>query len=263
MNKPTDVPYPQGELPLPDDFKFGTVVVSCDPQVRQRFMAKVYSILSTQLLLSLGFIGAVYRFPRFQEFLITHVGLWVFAMVFTLVSCIWVSLAPSKEDYNENEQVPWYALSTKGQRGLLFAFTVCESYCLAGAVMFEAQDAVASALLVTTIVVFGISLMAFSGRFQMSEGTMGSLYGWLGMGLWILIGICVTSLLFGGMGSNMNVLTGWLGAIVFSVYLFVDTQLIFRKVRLGEEVKCAMMLYLDIVNLFLSLLRIMSRGNDD
>ncbi|CAR26839.1 hypothetical protein ZYGR_0I01110 [Zygosaccharomyces rouxii] len=262
MNKNTDLEAQPGGIALSDDFK-GAIVVTCDAQVRQRFMAKVYSILSSQLLLSLCFIGAVYRFPSFQSFLINHVFIWVLAMIFTFVSCIWVSIAPSPEEYEENERVPWYALTSRGQKSLLFLFTLCESYCLAGTVMFEAQDTVASALLVTTVVVFGISVMAFSGRFQLSEGTMGSLYGWLGMGIWMLIGIFITSLFFGGLTSRMNVLTGWLGAVVFSVYLFIDTQLIFRKVHVGEEVKCAMMLYLDIVNLFLSLLRIMSNNNDD
>lgn len=262
MNKNTDLEAQPEGLPLTDDSK-GAIVVTCDSQARQQFMARVYSILSSQLLLSLCFIGAVYRFPSFQEFLINHLFIWVFAIIFTLVSCIWVSVAPSPQEFEENESIPWYALTSRGQKWLLFLFTLCESYCLAGTVMFEAQDTVASALLITTVVVFGISIMAFSGRFQVSEGTMGSVYAWLGMGLWMLIGICITSLLFGGLSSNMSVLTGWLGAVVFSVYLFLDTQLIFRKVHIGEEVKCAMMLYLDIVNLFLSLLRIMSNNNDD
>ncbi|GCE99926.1 hypothetical protein ZYGM_001239 [Zygosaccharomyces mellis] len=262
MNKNTDLEAQPRVISVSDDSK-GAIVFTCDSQVRQKFMARVYSILSSQLLLSLCFIGAVYRFPSFQTFLVNHTFIWVFALIFTFFSCIWVSIAPSPEEYEESGQVPWYSLTSRGQKFLLFLFTLCESYCLAGTVMFEAQDTVASALLITTVVVVGISAMAFSGRFQLSEGTLGSIYGWLGMGLWMLIGVFVASIFFGGLTSRMSVLTGWLGAVVFSVYLFIDTQLIFRKVHVGEEVKCAMMLYLDIVNLFLSLLRIMSNNNDD
>lgn len=262
MNKNTDLEAQQGPIEISDDLK-GVIVFTADSQVRQRFMAKVYSILSSQLLLSLCSIGAVFRFPSFQNFLMDHAGILVLALIGTFFSCVWVSIAPSPEEYEENQGVPWYALTSRGQKALLAVFTICESYCLAGTVMFEAQETVASALLITTVVVFGISMMAFSGRFQMSEGTMGSVYGWLGMGLWILIGIFISSMFFGGLNSGMSVLTGWFGAIIFSVYLFIDTQLMFRKVHVGEEVKCAMMLYLDIINLFLSLLRILSNNNDD
>lgn len=263
---------------LPEDFKYSTTVISCDFDIRQQFMAKVYSILSTQLLLTLSFCYATTKFPRLQLFIVNHTFLYIFALITTLVSCIWLALSPRVEDYqtetsdpllipdnndSSTSNVPWYCLSQRGQYVLLSVFTIAESYCLGGSIMFESKEVVLNALLVTTVVVVGVSLMAFSGRFQIALESATSIYYWLNLALLLLIGIGLSALLFGGMNSTISVIYGWVGAVVFSIYLFIDTQLIFRKMYIGEEIKCAMMLYLDIINLFLSILRILSSQNND
>lgn len=246
---------------IPDDFKYSTTVVSCDFEVRQRFMANVYSILSTQLLCTLVFCYVTIKSPTLQLFLVQHTALYVIAAITTLVSCIWLALSPRPEEYEG--PAPWYCLSGRGQYALLGLFTVAESYCLAGCVMFQSLEIVLSALVVTTVVVVGVSLMAFSGRFQLALESATSIYYWLNLAVLLLIGVGLSALLVGGMNSTVSIIYGWVGAVVFSIYLFIDTQLIFRKMHLGEEVRCAMMLYLDIVNLFLSILRILSSQNGD
>lgn len=270
-----------GRNELPDDFKYSTTVISCEFPVRQRFMARVYSILGSQLLATLAFCYAATTSRRLQQFLVRHTGLYVVAAVTTLVSCVWLALSPRPEDYDEPvsdplllagaaaqpataTRVPWYCLGRRGQWALLALFTVAESYCLGGCVLFESRQVVLNALAVTTVVVVGVSLMAFSGRFQLALESAYSVYYWLNLALLLLIGIGLSALLFGGMGSKMSYVYGWIGAVVFSIYLFIDTQLIFRKTYVGEEIRCAMMLYLDIINLFLSILRILSnQSNDD
>lgn len=261
-----------GQRELPDDFKYSTTVISCEFPVRQRFMARVYAILSVQLLLTLAFCYAATTSARLQLFLLRHTALYVVAIIAALVSACWLALAPRAEDYETEPAdpllegtaaaVPWYCLGRRGQWTLLTVFTVAESYCLGGSVMFESRHIVVNALLVTAVVVTSVSLMAFSGRFQLALESASSIYYWLNLALLLLIGL--SALLFGGMGSWVSYIYGWIGAVVFSVYLFVDTQLIFRKMYVGEEIRCAMMLYLDIINLFLSILRILSsQSNDD
>lgn len=263
---------------VPEDFKYSTTIVSCDFQVRQQFMARVYSILSSQLLTTLSFCYATSKYARLQLFIVNHTFLYIFAMITTLLSCIWLALSPRKEDYqldttdplliNEttndtSSRVPWYCLSTRGQYILLAIFTISESYCLGGSIMFESKEIVLNALTVTSVVVIGVSLMAFSGRFQIALESATSIYYWLNLAVLLLIGIGLSAILFGGMNSTISIIYGWVGAVVFSIYLFIDTQLIFRKIYLGEEIRCAMMLYLDIINLFLSILRILSSQNND
>lgn len=253
-----------GQRELPDDFKYSTTVISCEFPVRQRFMARVYAILSAQLLLTLAFCYAATTSARLQLFLLRHTALYVVAIIAALVAACWLALAPRAEEYETAAAVPWYCLARRGQWTLLTVFTVAESYCLGGSVMFESRHIVINALLVTAVVVSGVSLMAFSGRFQLALESASSIYYWLNLALLLLIAIGLSALLFGGMGSWGSYMYGWIGAVVFSVYLFVDTQLIFRKMYVGEEIRCAMMLYLDIINLFLSILRILSsQSNDD
>ncbi|QLQ80881.1 hypothetical protein HG537_0E02360 [Torulaspora globosa] len=259
-----------GHDELPDDFKYSTTIISCEFPIRQRFMARVYAILSAQLLLTLTFCYAATTSARLQLFLLRHTALYVVAIIAALVSCVWLALAPRAEEYETEPAdgrrataVPWYCLARRGQYALLAVFTVAESYCLGGAVMFESRQIVLNALLVTAVVVVGVSLMAFSRRFQIALESATSIYYWLNLALLLLIGIGLSALLFGGMGGWLNYVYGWVGAVVFSVYLFVDTQLIFRKMYVGDEIRCAMMLYLDIINLFLSILRILSSQNND
>ena len=272
-----------GNAFIPEDFKYSTVVISFEPIIRQRFMHKVYSLLSCQLLASLSFCYWASVSTSLQNFIMSHIALFYICMVVSLVSCIWLAVSPRPEDYEasvpeplltgsseepaqEQRRLPWYVLSSYKQKlTLLSIFTLSEAYCLSLVTLAYDKDTVLSALLITTIVVVGVSLTALSERFENVLNSATSIYYWLNWGLWIMIGMGLTALLFGWNthSSKFNLLYGWLGAILFTAYLFIDTQLIFRKVYPDEEVRCAMMLYLDIVNLFLSILRILANSNDD
>ena len=117
-------------------------------------------------------------------------------------------------------------------------------------------------MLVTAVVVVAVTAMALSDRFESTVTSAGSIYYWLNIAVWLLIGVGLSSLFF-GMNSTVDLIYSWLGATVFTVYLFIDTQMVFRKVYPDEEIRCAMTLYLDIINLFLYILRILARNRDD
>lgn len=256
---------------IPDDFMYATKVISCEPQIRQNFMSKVYSLLSTQLLFTFAFSYYTARNDAMQSFMFSHMSLWWIASVITLISCVWLSLSPRPEDVeydslldeeNRSGNLPWYVLTRRGKLTLLSLFTLCEAYTLSIVTFIYDPNIVLRALLITSVIVIGVSLMALSGKFEWVLNSATSIYYWLNWALLLLIGIGISSIFF-GLGSRMNLFYGWLGAIVFTIYLFIDTQLIFRKVYPDEEIKCAMMLYLDIINLFLSILRILGNSNDD
>jgi FtsH-binding integral membrane protein len=54
-----------------------------------------------------------------------------------------------------------------------------------------------------------------------------------------------------------------LGALIFSVYIIVDTQKIMRTAHLDDEIPATISLYLDIVNLFLFILRLLQSRNNN
>lgn len=262
---------------VPEDFMYSTKVASCEPQVRQNFMSKVYSLLSAQLLFTFAAALTVSRNEAIQSFVVTHTAVWWLMMATTVLTCVWLSLAPRAEDAQndydtaplideENQfrstSTPWYVLSRKGQLALLGVFTFAEAYTISLVTLVYDPDVVLRALVITAVIVVGVSLMAMSPRFLWVLESAATIQYWLAWALLLLIGIGISSMFF-GLGSKMDLLYGWLGAIVFTVYLFIDTQMVFRKVYPDEEIRCAMMLYLDIINLFLSILRILNHSNND
>jgi hypothetical protein len=52
-----------------------------------------------------------------------------------------------------------------------------------------------------------------------------------------------------------------LGALIFSGYILVDTQLVMRHYHVEEEIAASISLYLDVLNLFMSILRILNGAN--
>ena len=59
-------------------------------------------------------------------------------------------------------------------------------------------------------------------------------------------------------GKTMDTVYGGVTALIFSGYILVDTQLIMRHYHVEEEIAAAISLYLDIINLFLAILRILN-----
>lgn len=51
---------------------------------------------------------------------------------------------------------------------------------------------------------------------------------------------------------------GIVASLIFSAYILVDTQLVMRHYHVEEEIAAAISLYLDVINLFLSILRILN-----
>ena len=76
---------------------------------------------------------------------------------------------------------------------------------------------------------------------------------------------CVGGLLMWAFGSHPGLWWSIIGVILFSFYLLFDTQLIMggekRRYQMDEDsyILAAVMLYLDIINIFLYILEIMSK----
>ncbi|XDT48635.1 Inhibitor of apoptosis-promoting Bax1 [Nakaseomyces glabratus] len=293
VNKNSYVPLPNESAPppyqeedpapnlynVPDDFKWSTNVSACEPLVRQQFLHRVYSILSTQLLATLSMGYLTYKWEPLREFTNSNTWLVILAFIGSILTCIWLAFAPSVDDYvpedeanytgeteTNNElrpaKAPWYYLSKRGQYAVLSVFTICEAYSLSTITLAYDPQIILSAVLITTVVIVGVSLVALSERFQFLTESATTIYFWLNWGLLLLFGMVLTGVFF-GFSSKMNIFYAWFGAALFTIYLLMDTQMIFRKVRPDEEVKCAMILYVDIINLFLHILRILSSRENE
>ena len=74
-------------------------------------------------------------------------------------------------------------------------------------------------------------------------------------GLFGMIAVALCGWIF---GFSIGIWFSWFGAALFSGFILYDTSRIIHKFDTTEVVAAVLELYLDIVNLFLDLLRIMS-----
>lgn len=134
----------------------------------------------------------------------------------------------------------------------LSGFTLLEAYTISVVVSFYQTSIVLNAVLLTAGIFVFLTAFACQTKYDFTSW-MPYLFG----GLWGLI-------LFGFMAaffpysSTGELIYGGLAALIFSGYILVDTQLVIRHHHVEEEIAAAISLYLDIINLFLAILRILN-----
>ena len=134
----------------------------------------------------------------------------------------------------------------------LAGFTGLEAYSVAVIVSFFDTKIVLQAVLLTAGIFVGLTLFACQTKYDFTSW-MPYLFG----GLWALILFGFVAAFFPHT-STTELIYGGLGALIFSGYILVDTQLIMRHYHVEEEIAAAISLYLDIINLFLAILRILN-----
>ncbi|CAL9732574.1 bax inhibitor 1 [Monosporozyma unispora] len=247
---------------IPDDFNYSTKVFSCELPVRAHFINRVMNILSLQLCVTLASILFAFQSTGFHDFMINNLSIFYLSLIISLITCFWLSLMPRLETYESEDVIPWYVYGKRGQYILLSVFTITESWMVTIFTLQYRYEIVLRAIVITTILVLGITILSKFDKLSFLVESNSSIYYWLNGSLWIMIGLGISSF-FIPWSNSMDLIYGWLGAILFSIYLLIDLQLVLRKVYCDEEIRCAMMIYLDIINLFLSILRILSHSNDD
>jgi len=227
---------------VPDDFKFGGSVAEATLPIRMQFVRKVYSILSVQLLLttilsSISFFNANYK-RWIQENAWLMIVSVIGALVFMLLT-YW-----KRKSYPSN---------------LLFlgAFTALEAYAISVATSFYDARLVVEALALTLGIFVALTLFACQTKYDFTSW-IPYLFG----ALWFLILFGFMAAFF-PMGSKMELVYGAVAALIFSGYILVDTQLVMRHYHVEEEIAAAISIYLDIINLFLAILRILNSQSNN
>jgi len=226
---------------IPDDF-YRIYVADADLIVRQNFIRKVYTILFVQLLATGAVSAVAFRSENFKTWIQTNSWMmWIslFGSLGALIACYW-----KRKTYPTN----YY---------LLALFTGLEAYTVAVITSFYKSSIVLEAVVITTVVFAGLSLFAMQTKYDFTQWQ-----GILFTSLWILIGAGIVSAFFShGSGFEMAYSIG--ACIIFSGYILVDTQLVMKHFYPDEEVAAAISLYLDIINLFINILRILNNSNNN
>ncbi|KAI0985862.1 hypothetical protein GJ496_003243 [Pomphorhynchus laevis] len=219
-----------------------------DKNIRRGFIRKVFSILLVQLSITFGFTLMAMRFNKLHVFLKNNPGLYFASYIVFLVT--YITLACCK---NVARKTPWnYAFL-----GLL---TLSMTYMMAMITSFHSNEIVVVALGITICVCFSVILFSMQTKYDFT-GMIGPLFA-----------ASIALLIFGIIAiftshKIVHIVYGALGAILFSAFLAVDIQMIMggRKYEINPEdyIFGALMLYLDIVYIFIYILSIFSSARGD
>jgi FtsH-binding integral membrane protein len=80
-------------------------------------------------------------------------------------------------------------------------------------------------------------------------------------GLWVLIITSFVAMFF-PFNSFLQLILAYGSAILFSCYIVFDTQQIIERMSPEEYIVASVELYLDVINLFISILRILGDNRD-
>ncbi|RVE52052.1 hypothetical protein evm_003330 [Chilo suppressalis] len=228
-----------GKENIEDDFAYRNNVKNADKEIRLAFVRKVYGLLSMQLLATVAISSVFMLVKPIQSFI--HTNQWMVFIAFILSIVTLIALIAKRRDYPANLY-------------LLAAFTVVQAYSIGVVVSFCDTLVVLQALGITFSVVFGLTLYTLNTKRDFS---------FIGYGL--VAALCV--LIVGGLiqifirSSLFEIALSFGGAIVFSLFLVFDTQQMMIYLSPEEYILATINLYMDILNLFLYILRILNELN--
>lgn len=150
----------------------------------------------------------------------------------------------------------WKRKSYPANLLFLSAFTLLEAYSISIVTSFYDARIVIQALILALGIFVALTLFACQTKYDFTNW-MPYLFG----ALWFLILFGFMSAFF-PYNSTAELIYGGLAALIFSAYILVDTQLVMRHYHVEEEIAAAISLYLDILNLFLAILRILNNQNN-
>jgi len=198
---------------------------------------KVYSILTVQILLTAAVSSVSFFSESYKN--------WIQSNQWMLWVSIFGALGFMGLTY-------WKRISYPTNLLFLGAFTALEAYSISVIVSFFQTKIVLEALIFTLAIFAALTLFACQTKYDFTSW-LPYLFG----ALWLVV-------IFGFMaaffphGSTVELGYGIVCALLFSGYILVDTQMVMRHYHVEEEIAAAISLYLDIINLFLAILRILN-----
>jgi FtsH-binding integral membrane protein len=228
-----------------NDFTLLTPVSSSE--VRTNFISKVYSILWLQLMVTSIFIGCCNQLEPVQKFMLSPIG---YSLMFptVILLLIMTCMLSCYQDTLRSRPYSYIYLSV---------FTLLMSYIVGyTGIAYKLNTLLLSGI--STLSIFsGLSIYAIQTKYDYTDKG-----GYLLAGLF---GLIVLSLFVSFTNYNtLNIVYAVGGSVLFSFYIVYDTQLIVggehKKITFHTDdyVLAAISLYLDVINLFLMILRLLN-----
>ncbi|KAL7735649.1 hypothetical protein ACLKA6_002535 [Drosophila palustris] len=230
---------PEGQ---PKNFSFD------DQSIRRGFIRKVYMILMGQLLVTFGAVALFVYHEGTKLFVANHRWLVWVALGVLIVTMLCMACCEGVR-----RQTPTNFI-------FLGIFTIAQSFLLGVTATRYAPTEVLMALGLTAAVCLALTIFAMQTKIDFTM--MGG----------ILLACMVVFMIFGIVaiffkGKIITLVYASFGALLFSVYLIYDTQLMMggdHKYSISPEeyIFAALNLYLDIVNIFIYILTIIGASRD-
>ncbi|XP_071825417.1 protein lifeguard 2-like isoform X2 [Apostichopus japonicus] len=224
-----------------------------DKAVRHGFIRKVYLILSCQLAVTFGITCFFFFSDPVKEFI--HSNQWLYWIAYAIFLVTYITLVCCG---NVRRNYPTNLIA-------LCIFTLAMSYMVGTITSFysyqsDGLQTVLVSLGICVGVVFSVSIFAIQTRFDFT-GCGGFLFVFL-MGL-SMFGII--AIVFASTGNSvLYTVYAWLAAVLFTMFLVYDTQLIIggrrHEISAEEYIYGALQLYVDIVYIFLIILNLVGRS---
>jgi len=218
--------------------------------IRRSFIRKVYGILFSQLLLT----GAIISLFLFYEPLKLYVqrSRVIYWVAFAVMLVCLIAMACCE------------GVRRKFPTNMIFlgVFTAAEGFMLGTLCAHFEVDAILIAVGITAGVTLGLTLFAFQTKIDFTACG--------GMLCALLMILMVAGIILSFVGTSKIAMIGYgaAGALVFSLYIIYDTQLMMggkHKYSLDPEeyIFAALNIYLDVVNLFMYILMIVGGSSDN
>ncbi|BFZ08765.1 hypothetical protein BsWGS_11804 [Bradybaena similaris] len=218
-----------------DDFMYGSNVASAHIYIRMGFMRKVFGILAAQLLVTTVMAALFMVSEPVQEFV--QGSHWMLTL--SLFGTIGVLFA-----------LMWKRHETPTNYILLGIFTLMEAYAVGVIVTFYKVPSVVEAFTLTLGLTVGLVLYTLQSKRDFSS--------WHAPATMALYGLILASLMQVFLPiPAVHLGISLAGAALFCVFIIVDTHMLMSKLSPEEYILAAINLYLDILNLFLYILRIL------
>ncbi|KAJ0111314.1 hypothetical protein Patl1_03309 [Pistacia atlantica] len=211
------------------------------PELRWSFIRKVYSIITIQLLVTIAVAGTVVTVRPISEFFVSSgAGLAVYIV---LIITPFIVLCPLYY-YHQKHPVNYF---------LLGIFTISLAFAVGLTCAFTSGKVILESVILTAAVVVSLTLYTFWAAKR------GHDFNFLGPFLFgaiiVLMLFALIQILF-PLGKISVMIYGCLASIIFCGYIIYDTDNLIKRYSYDDYIWAAVSLYLDIINLFLSLLTI-------
>ncbi|XP_032075963.1 protein lifeguard 3-like [Thamnophis elegans] len=221
-----------------------------DKKVRHTFIRKVYSIISVQLLVTVGIIAIFTFVEPVSDFVRSNIAVYyasyaVFLVTYLVLVCC----------EGPRRRFPWNLI-------LLSVFTLAMGFMTGTIASMYSTKAVLIALIITAIVAIIVTIFCFQTKVDFTSCS--GLFCVLGIVV-MVTGIITAIVLSFKYVPWLHMLYASIGAIAFTLFLAYDTQLVLgnRKHTISPEeyVYGALKIYTDIVYIFTFLLQIVGRSD--